>query len=102
MMYWYGHGGGWIWPWMLVGHFLFWIVIIVVAVLLFRAFNRRPGPPGGGHPTWGTPPSSGTPGRESSAEQILGERYARGEIDEEEYQRRLATLRGSPPGPTAP
>ncbi|MFI0716705.1 SHOCT domain-containing protein [Streptomyces inhibens] len=30
-------------------------------------------------------------------EQILAERYARGEIDEEEYQRRLATLRGSPP-----
>ena len=31
---------------------------------------------------------------------ILAERYARGEIDDEEYQRRLGTLRGGvPTGP---
>jgi putative membrane protein len=29
----------------------------------------------------------------SSADQILAERFARGEIDETEYQQRLATLR---------
>lgn len=97
MMYW---NGGWMWPWMMVGNLLFWIVIIVVAVLLFRAFSQRPGPHGSGHPGWGTPPSPGAPDHGPSAEQILGERYARGEIDEEEYRRRLATLRGSPPGPT--
>jgi putative membrane protein len=28
---------------------------------------------------------------------ILAERYARGEIDDEEYQRRLGTLRGGQP-----
>ncbi|WP_211266209.1 SHOCT domain-containing protein, partial [Streptomyces catenulae] len=55
------------------------------------------------HPTWGTPPPPpGTPGRPLPAEQILAERYARGEIDEEEYHRRLTTLRGSPSGTTEP
>ncbi|MFE6691807.1 SHOCT domain-containing protein [Streptomyces sp. NPDC057743] len=98
MMYWYGNGGGWMWPWMLVGNILFWLLIIIVAVLIFRAFAQRSH--SGGHPNQGTPPPPGTPGHGSGAEQILSERYARGEIDEEEYQRRLATLRGSPSGPT--
>ncbi|WP_237323463.1 SHOCT domain-containing protein [Streptomyces sp. MOE7] len=43
--------------------------------------SRRPAPPADGGP-----------------EQILAERYARGEIDDEEYRRRLATLRGTRPG----
>lgn len=35
------------------------------------------------------------PGRRPTrAEEILSERFARGEIDEEEYRRRLETLRG--------
>ncbi|MFI9201609.1 SHOCT domain-containing protein [Streptomyces sp. NPDC053048] len=67
--------------------------------------RRRPalpglGPPDSarrrGHTGWHKEPPP------SSPEQILAERYARGEIDEEEYQRRLATLRGSPPGPPEP
>lgn len=95
MMYWYGHGmSGWAWFWMTVGNVVFWAVIIVVLVLLFRAVTRT-GPYVGGHPGWGNPPPPSSPG----AEQILTERYARGEIGEEEYQRRLATLRASPPGP---
>lgn len=32
-----------------------------------------------------------------SPEQLLAERFARGDIDEEEYQRRLAALRSSGP-----
>jgi putative membrane protein len=35
------------------------------------------------------------PGR-SRPEQILAQRFARGEIDEEEYRRRVAVVRGSP------
>ncbi|MGW2740946.1 SHOCT domain-containing protein [Streptomyces sp. NPDC001450] len=100
MGYWYGHGmSGWAWFWMTVGNLVFWAVIIVALVLLFRAITR-PGPHGGGNPGWGwgTAPPPGSPG----AEQILAERYARGEIDEEEYQRRLTTLRGAPPGPAKP
>ncbi len=36
----------------------------------------------------------GTEERRSRAEEILKERYARGEIDEEEYMRRLNNLKG--------
>ncbi|WP_374230896.1 SHOCT domain-containing protein [Streptomyces sp. UNOC14_S4] len=32
----------------------------------------------------------------------MAERFARGEIDEEEYRSRLAALRSSGPGPGAP
>ncbi|TDC85812.1 hypothetical protein E1193_01875 [Micromonospora sp. KC606] len=34
------------------------------------------------------------------AELLLRRRYAAGEIDDEEYQRRLAALRGQPSAPT--
>lgn len=34
------------------------------------------------------------PGTLVNAERVLAERYARSEIDDEEYQRRLAVLRG--------
>ncbi|MFF4161252.1 SHOCT domain-containing protein [Streptomyces sp. NPDC001678] len=91
MMFWYDHGGGWGLFAMTVSMVLFWALIITVAILLFRALAR---PPYGGQYTgWQKGPAPG------HAEQILAERYARGEIDEEEYARRLATLRGSPPGP---
>lgn len=38
-------------------------------------------------------PGSG-PAPATNAEHILAERYARGDIDEQEYQQRLAVLRG--------
>ncbi|MEV7977846.1 SHOCT domain-containing protein [Streptomyces sp. NPDC086519] len=95
MMYWYGHGtSGWAWLWMTAGNLLFWAALIAVAVLLFRSV-LRPGTHAGAHPGWSAPPPPGGP----DAEQILAERYARGEIDEEEYRRRLDTLRGSRSGP---
>ncbi|WP_330309120.1 MULTISPECIES: SHOCT domain-containing protein [unclassified Streptomyces] len=84
-MFWYGHDGGWGWFAMSVSMVLFWAVIIGVGVLLFRALGRT-----AEHPYTHTPAGP-------SPEQLLAERFARGEIDEEEYQRRLATLRASPP-----
>jgi uncharacterized membrane protein len=53
---------------------LFWIAVLVGAWFLFRRRDDR--------------------GRTQSAEEILGERYARGEITLEEYQQRREVLRG--------
>ncbi|MER6102651.1 SHOCT domain-containing protein [Streptomyces sp. NPDC001832] len=94
MMFWYNHDmNGWGWLALAISTVLFWALIITVGVLLYRAL-ARPTRPSSENPTWQKTPPPGGP------EQILAERYARGEIDEEEYRRRLATLRGSPPGPT--
>lgn len=83
MMFWYDHDvSGWAWFAMSAGMILFWVLIITVAVLLFRALNsprehtRTPAVP--------------TP------EGILRERLARGEMDEEEYRRRLSALDAGP------
>jgi putative membrane protein len=77
---------GWDWFMMSIGTLLFWAVLITVGVLLYRTLGRgsdRPHPPVGASP-----------------EQLLAERFARGEIDEEEYRRRLAVLRTNGPSLT--
>jgi putative membrane protein len=70
-MMWWGSGYGWVWM------LLSWVVIIglvVWAVIVFsgRDAQGRDGPP--------------------SARRILDERFARGELDEEEYRRRRDEL----------
>ncbi|MFC8513249.1 SHOCT domain-containing protein [Streptomyces sp. NPDC057257] len=86
-MYWNGHDmNGWGWFTMSVGTVLLWALLIGAGVLLFRALNRTPPPPPGPTPTPVTP------------ERLLSERFARGEIDEEQYRRSLAVLREN--GPT--
>ncbi|MBX9427020.1 SHOCT domain-containing protein [Streptomyces lateritius] len=85
MMFWYGDGmNGWGWFAMSAGMVLFWGLLITGAVMLFRALDRARERPRGFGPA-------------TSAEQVLGERLARGEIDEEEYRRRLAALRNAGP-----
>ena len=70
-------GAGWWWV-MGIGWLLFLAFIGLLAYLLLR------------HHT-----DSGDSGRQrTSAEQILAERLARGEIDEDEYRRRRDALRG--------
>jgi putative membrane protein len=78
MMGWYypGQMGAWGWFGMTVSTLLFVALLIAGGLLVVRAARRSGGPAG--------PPSS--------PEQILAERFARGEIDEEEYRRRLETL----------
>ncbi|MEU8585850.1 SHOCT domain-containing protein [Streptomyces sp. NPDC048664] len=70
------------WPWLVAspGAILFWVVLVLVVVLLVRASRR--GSPGPRDAAWASGP-----------EQVLAERFARGEIDEEEYRRRLEVLR---------
>ena len=79
MMYWYGSGmNGWAYALMTISMILFWGLIIASAVVVGRRLLREERPPAG-------PPS--TP------EDVLAMRLARGEIDEDEYERRTATLR---------
>ncbi len=79
MMFWPDHAvSGWGWTTMLISMLLFWGVLVAGGVLLVRALARPPDGRGGPSP-----------------EQLLAERYARGEIDEDEYRRRLATLAGT-------
>ena len=66
----FGEGGG-MGGWMGGGMWLFWIVLIVLVVLLLRAVS-------GGF-------SSSSPSRQDTPLEILKARYARGEIDDEEF-----------------
>ena len=77
MMY-YGDMSGWGFALMGISAVVFWGLVIFGIVLLVRYVSRS-----GQAPT--VPPSP---------EQLLAERFARGEIDESEYRARLETLRG--------
>ncbi|MFE9695113.1 SHOCT domain-containing protein [Micromonospora sp. NPDC005806] len=70
--------GGW---WLLNALFSLVILGLIIGgvILLVRRLDRGP---------------SGQPAPVASAEAILADRYARGEIDEREYRQRLGTLRG--------
>lgn len=87
MMFWYDHDvSAWGWFAMSIGMILFWALIITAVVLLFRALNQHP------EHTHSHTPLAPAP------EDILRERLARGEIEEEDYRRRLNALHAGPPG----
>ena len=79
MLYYGEHMSGWDWFGSSVVMILFWGLLITGIVLLVRYLRSD-------HPGQG--PTAAT------AEQVLAERFARGEINETEYRDRLATLRG--------
>lgn len=82
MMYgWSGDMGIWGYIMMSVSMLIFWGAIIAGVVLLARSLRAT------GQQHYQAPPSRG-------AEDLLAERFARGEIDETEYRARLAVLRG--------
>ncbi|KIF01135.1 hypothetical protein PL81_37345 [Streptomyces sp. RSD-27] len=91
-MYWSGHMGAWGWFAMSLTTLLVWGLIAAIAVLAVRTLKHE-GPAGRAAPAAGDAPAK-------DAEPLLAERYARGEIDEDEYKRRLAVLRSHAPGPT--
>jgi putative membrane protein len=80
MMFGYGPMGLWGYVFGAISMVLFWGLVILAIIALVRYLADRTRPRG-----VATPPAS--------AEQVLAERYARGEIDETEYRRRLDTLR---------
>ncbi len=85
MMDWYGHGmgtGGWVV--MIAVMIFFWGLVVLAGVMIFRS---------GGPRSRGAADGGGT--NERGALEILDERFARGEVDREEYEARRAVLRGS-------
>ena len=89
MMFWSDHDmSGWGYAGMAIGMVLFWVLIIVAIVALIR-FST-----GGTQTRVITAPA---PHHRETPEQLLAARFARGEIDEAEYQQRLAVLRGTLP-----
>jgi putative membrane protein len=67
-------GRGWWWA-MGIGWLIFLALLVVVTVVLVRHYTQR-------NPT------------QQRAEDILAERFARGEIDDDEYRKRRDALRG--------
>lgn len=102
----YGYYGTGDWLWSIFSTVLFIVLVTMAIMLLVRLFSgsrqQGPGPasrpvggpwfgpgpggPGAARSRWATPEAEG-------AERILAERYARGEISEEEYRSRLEVLR---------
>jgi putative membrane protein len=72
-----GWGGG-AWIGMIIMMILFWGFLIVGVTYVVRHFNHQ---------------HYQGPARDSSAIEALKMRFARGEIDEDEYQRRLKMLK---------
>lgn len=83
MMFWYGNDGGYGNGWgaalMVVGMLAFWVLVIGGISLLLRRPHREAG---------GMVPAH------RSAQQVLAERFARGEIDQAEFTQRLSALHG--------
>lgn len=75
MWWWHGDWNWWNWLWMSAVMVAFWGALIWLVFTLLRADG------------------SAETGR-SSAEDVLAERFARGELDEDDYRQRLDVLRG--------
>nr|WP_035771173.1 SHOCT domain-containing protein [Arthrobacter sp. Br18] len=78
----FGMGGMWLFGLLvLVG-----VILLVFLVVRFFAAGNR------GNPSAGNGDTAGGAGNRSAARQILDERYAKGELTDEEYAQRRRTL----------
>ena len=68
---------------MMLGTLAIWVLIAVAIIVVAQSTRTTAGPPSG---------ASGPANVTSTAERILAERLARGEIDSEEYRSRLDAL----------
>lgn len=81
MMMWHCGSGGWAhWVWM-AGTVALWALLIFAVVLVVRHLVSLDGA------------RASANGRPSREEGLIGERFARGEIDDDEYRRRITVLR---------
>ena len=83
MMWWYGNGNGmdgWGYGLMTVSMVLFWGLVIYGVITLIRYLARQ----------------DRSVAARPSPEQLLAERFAHGQIDEQEYRQRLDALRDGP------
>jgi putative membrane protein len=80
MMYWGPGMGGWGMALMIIGNLVFWGLLITVVVLLARYIRLGQ--------TTSSPPA------EVSPQEIAAQRFARGEVNEDEYLRLLQVLSG--------
>ena len=83
MWWWHGNLGWGGWLVMSLGMLAFWALVIWLFVSVLRT-------------------SPDTPPRQATPEETLADRFARGEIDDDEYRQRLETLHGSHGGRTTP
>jgi len=88
MMDWNGDGGwaysGGSYMLMILAMVIFWGLVIAAVVYVLRQPSRQDRTSGGIEPAHG------------GAQQVLAERFARGEIDETEFTSRRATLHAQP------
>ncbi len=83
----YGYGGG-VWMWVFGGLMMVGVLVLIgLAVWAVIAATNR----GNRGPAIADTPSAETSGR-ARTRQVLDERYARGEMNSEEYTERLHTL----------
>lgn len=80
--------GGWLFM------ILFVLLVVALVAALVMVLVRSTGPAGGAAPGAGVGAGPDATRGPSVAESLLDERFARGEIDEEEYRRRRSVLRG--------
>ena len=76
---WAGHMDGWGWGWMWISGLLILVVLVALVVAVLRSTTG--------------PSRQAPPDTTARAREILGERYARGEISTEAYHERLDALR---------
>lgn len=84
-MFWYGNDmNGWGYALMIIGMLAFWGLLITGVSIMFRQPDRS---------DW----ARGTASVYRTPQQLLAERFARGEIEEDEFTSRLTALHGHTP-----
>jgi putative membrane protein len=84
------HGGFGLLPLFIIGHVVWFVIIVLVIIFAVTARRRRFahwGAAGGHFGPWGQ--------AARGAESTLAERFAQGDIDEKEYRARLEVLRAN-------